>query len=559
MAILLRPILLLLFLGFLAPAWARVPLAVGQAAIASAHPLATEAGDEILARGGNAFDAAVAVSAALAVVEPYASGVGGGGFWLLHRDSDGFETMIDGRETAPGAAFRDMYLDKSGKPLAEASLTGPRAAAVPGMPAGLVRLARYGRLPLKTTMAPAIRLAERGFTVDERYLRAARETAGRLERFPQAAAIFLVAGRPPERGFVLRQPALAATLRSIATHGHDGFYRGAVARVLVNSVRAAGGIWTLHDLAAYRALEREPVRFFYGGIRMTTASLPSSGGVTLAQALQILELFDLGALSAPENAHLVVEALRRAFQDRARYLGDPEFAQPPLARLVSKAYARERAASIDPARATPSASLEGGPVAARGESTTHFSIVDREGNRVAATLSINTTFGAGFVAGASGVLLNNEMDDFSIAPGVPNAYGLVGSEANAIAPGKRPLSSMSPTFVEDGRGILAIGTPGGSRIISMVLLAILEYAGSPAPDIERLFGAPRFHHQYLPDRVEYEPDGFSAAWVEGLRARGHELQEGGRRWGNMQGVFVDKRSGRVSAYNDPRGKAGALF
>jgi gamma-glutamyltranspeptidase / glutathione hydrolase len=549
----IRSFLFLLFIGLLAPAWARGPLALEQAAIASAHPLATEAGQAILEQGGNAFDAAVAVSAVLAVVEPYSSGIGGGGFWLLHRSADKFETMIDGRETAPGAASRDMYLDASGRPQPEASLVGPLAAAIPGMPAGLVRLARYGKLPLEKTLAPAIRLAERGFAVDERYLRMARDYAGRLQRYPRAAAIFLDAGKVPERGFMLRQPELAVTLRAIAARGEDGFYRGTVAQRLVQSVRAAGGIWTLRDLAAYRAVQREPVRFFYGSVKITSAALPSSGGVTLAQALQILEHFDLGPLSTPESAHLVTEALRRAYQDRARYLGDPDFVRAPVARLVSKAYAQERAASIDAAKATPSAFLGGGALPSRGGSTTHFSIVDRDGNRVAATLSINTPFGSGFVAGATGVLLNNEMDDFSIAPGVPNTYGLVGSDANAIAPGKRPLSSMSPTFVEDDRGVLVVGTPGGSRIISMVLLAILDYAQGGTPDPARIVAAPRLHHQFLPDVLEIEPEGFAPDWIASLEAMGHSVKPASGRWGNMQAVWVDRATGRAMAASDPRG------
>lgn len=547
---LLRIAVSLLLVTFLAPAWAREPAVLQQAAIASAHPMATRAGQEMLEQGGNAFDAAVAVSAALAVVEPFASGLGGGGFWLLHRAHDGFETMIDGRETAPAAASRDMYLDATGSPVAGASLRGPRAAGIPGMPAGLVRLAGYGKLPLKKTLAPAIRLAEQGFAADQRFLERAAEYGAPLAADPGAARIFLEAGKPPKPGFVLRQPELAATLRRVASRGHDGFYRGPMAREMVRAVRAGGGLWTLGDLARYRAVEREPVRFFYRGIRITSAALPSSGGLTLAQALQILEQFDPLATADAAGAHLVIEAMRLAYQDRARYLGDPGHVWVPASRLGSKRYAAERAAAIDPLRAGKSASLsESRPL---GGSTTHFSVVDREGNRVAATLSINTVFGSGFVAGTTGVLLNNEMDDFAIAPGVPNAYGLVGSHANAVAPGKRPLSSMSPTFVEDARGVLVVGTPGGSRIISMVLLAVLEFERGER-DPARIVSAPRFHHQFLPDVVEVEPGAFDDAWSARLAERGHVLKVAKGPWGNMQAVYVDKAAGVATAAGDPRG------
>jgi gamma-glutamyltranspeptidase/glutathione hydrolase len=522
----------------------------GEAAIASAHPLATAAGEEILDRGGNAFDAAVAVSAALAVVEPHASGLGGGGFWLIHRAADGFETMIDGREAAPGRAKRDMYLDAAGKPVPGASLKGARAAAIPGAPAGLARLARYGRLPLAASLAPAIRHAREGFAVDGRYARMARDFGERLD--PRAAELFLDAGKPPQPGFVLRQPRLAATLTRLAQSGAPGFYRGPVAAQMLRAVRAAGGIWQERDLAAYRAREREPLRVFYRGARITAAALPSSGGVVLAQALNMLQLQDLGPVASPETAHRVIEALRRAYRDRACLLGDPDFVHVPVSRLTSLRHAAALAADVEPGRATPSAALPGCAPAPAGSSTTHFSVVDREGNRVAATLSINTPFGSGVLAGDTGVLLNNEMDDFSVAPGVPNAYGLVGSEANAIAPGKRPLSSMTPAFVEDERGVLVLGTPGGSRIISMVLLAVLDHLHGPPPDPRRSVGAARYHQQYLPDVVEVEPEGHDPEWRRALEAKGHRLQAARRPWGNMQAVFAG-RDGSAVAASDPRG------
>jgi gamma-glutamyltranspeptidase/glutathione hydrolase len=532
-------------------------------AIASAHPLATAAGAEILQAGGNAFDAAVAVAAALGVVEPYSSGLGGGGFFLLHRAGDGLEVMVDARETAPGQAGPTMYLDDEGKPRGRLSLDGALAAGIPGTPAGLAWLAeRYGRLPLSTSLGPAIRLARDGFPVDARYIAAARWREGVLKSDALAASVFLLDGSIPPPGHVVRQTALADTLSALAARGRDGFYSGEVARELVAGVKVGGGIWELEDLAHYRVVERAPTRLSYRGVAVTCASLPSSGGLVLAQALHILERYPLASLPRVERDHLVVEALRRGYQDRVRYMGDPGFVMPPAA-LTTPAYADLRAGSIDPGKATPSAMLDVlyPNLAEEGDNTTHFSVVDTDGNRVAATLSVNLPFGAGVLAGATGVLLNNEMNDFAIGLGVANAYSLTGDAANAVAPNKRPLSSMTPTFVEDERGVLVFGTPGGSRIISMVLLGILEYVEDPHVDIEHLVSAPRFHHQYLPDRVSYEaaPYALPDRWVEGMKAIGHEVEQLRRAWGNMQAVYIDKQTGEASAHNDPRGKAGMLF
>ncbi len=527
------------------------------AAIASAHPLATEAGFEAFAAGGNAFDAAVAVSAALAVVEPSGSGLGGGGFWLLHRAEDGVERMIDGRERAPLAATAAMYLDQNGEPMRRASLDGALAAAIPGTPAALAHLARhYGRLPLTVSLAPAIRLAREGFAVDRHYRDLIGFRIDALRASPDAAAIFLVGGKAPEEGHILRQPALAAVLEAIAAQGHEGFYAGAVATALSAGVRAAGGIWSLEDLAAYRIVEREPVRGEYRGIRITSAAPPSSGGIALVTALNILAGYDLDRLDAVTRHHLVIEAMRRAYRDRAVYLGDPDFtAIPP--ELTAPAYAAGLRNTIRADRATPSAMLPGMPAEAAGSDTTHFSVLDAEGNRVAATLSINLPFGSGFVPPGTGVLLNNEMDDFAAKPGLPNAYGLIGSEAgtNAIAAGKRPLSSMTPTFLDDGERVAIIGTPGGSRIITMVLLAALEF--SRGGDAEALVGKKRYHHQFFPDAVSHEPDAFDAGEIAALEKRGHTLQRMGRRYGNMQAVIWDRNRDAVQAASDPRGGGGA--
>ena len=404
------------FAAFPAPPQARHQ----NAAIASAHPLATDAGYEILKKGGNAFDAAIAIAAALAVVEPYATGLGGGGFWLLHRAADGKQVMLDARETAPAQASAGMYLDEQGQVISKASLRGPRAAAIPGIPAALAHLAKhYGRLPLAVSLAPAIHYADAGVQVDKRYIAMCQRFQSQLTG--GARRLFLDYGSVPQQGFVLRQKELAATLEAIARKGSEGFYQGKVAHEMVDAVQAAGGIWALADLKNYRVVEREPVKFAYRSLLITAAPLPSAGGLSLAQSLNILERLPFDLAEEDTKAHYVVEALRRAHQDRARYLGDADVVNVPAARLLSKEYAASRAATIDANHATPSAELGDEPARINeGDNTTHFSIVDREGNRVAATLSINTPFGSGFVAGGTGVLLNNEMDDFSIAPGQPD-------------------------------------------------------------------------------------------------------------------------------------------
>lgn len=527
-----------------------------RAAIASAHPLATAAGEAILARGGNAFDAAVAVAAALAVVEPYSSGLGGGGFFLLHRASDRHQVMIDARETAPSGILPAHFFAEDGRLIKGASTRGGTAAAIPGTPAALEHLAqRYGRLPLPETLAPAVRLARDGFATDRRYARIARLRAAMLRATPETA-VFLDNGEAPVPGYVLRQPDLAATLERIARDGAAGFYRGPVAQALVDSVNTAGGVWQLNDLAAYRVVERAPVRFTYRGAAITAAALPSAGGIALAQALGMLEHFDTGDVQDAATAHLVAEVLRRAFRDRSR-LGDPDRVAVPVAELVKKDVLKQYVASIHRERATalPPLSTEGRDGSAN---TTHFSIVDGEGNRVAATLTINLLFGAGIVGRGTGVLLNNEMDDFTLRAGVANSFQLRGGAANGVVPGKRPLSSMTPTFVEDGKGVLVLGAPGGSRIISQVLLAVMEYVRNPAVDLQRLVGMPRYHHQYWPDRIEVEPEGFGDAWRAVLEARGHVLRTVNRKWGNMQAVYLPHH-GPAQAANDPRGSDVAWY
>ncbi len=526
------------------------------AAIATAHPLATQAGMEILAQGGNAFDAAVAVSAALAVVEPYSSGIGGGGFWLLHRASDGFETMLDGREKAPLVASRNMYLDDKGEVIQGLSMNGPLAAGIPGEPAALAHLGKhYGRLSLGKTLAPAIRLAREGFPVTEHYRRMAGFRLEVLRQYPTSAAIFLKDNEVPPLGYLIKQPGLARTLEAVASKGAKGFYHGKVGQALLKATRKHGGIWQQQDFDAYRVIEREPIRFRYHDLEVTSAAPPSSGGVALATMFNILSRYPLNEMDKVERTHLIIEAMRRAYHDRAKFLGDTDFVDVPVKRLVSAAHAEKLASSIKKSRATPSSTLSAVAPPPQGDHTTHFSILDKEGNYVSATLSINYPFGSGFVAGDTGVLLNDEMDDFSAKPGVPNAYGLVGAEANAIAPGKRMLSSMSPTFVSGPDGVAILGTPGGSRIITMVMLGIMEYAEGKQP--QEWVARPRFHHQYLPDKVFYEADAFSDNEVEALTAMGHTLQPADSTWGNMQAVLWQKKINRVKAASDPRVEGAA--
>lgn len=524
-----------------------------QAAIASAHPMATEAGLTILQKGGNAFDAAVAVSSVLAVVEPYSSGIGGGGFWLLHRNSDNYDVMLDGREKAPLASHRDLYLDKEGNVVKGLSLNGAMAAGIPGEPAALAWLAEnMGTLPLSETLKPAINIADNGFAVDKIYQRMAKFRHSALLASDAASDTFLQTEQVPEIGTIIKQPDLANTLRAMAKHGKSGFYEGEVAKKLIEGVQQAGGIWTEKDLLEYDIVLREPISIHYQDMTITSVNLPSSGGIVMAEILNMLNDEALQKKSDVQKVHWLVETMRRAYRDRAAFLGDSDFINVPSKRLLSPDYAMGLKQSIRPDQVTQSRDLA--PTyhhISAGTDTTHFSIIDHDGNRVAATLSINYPFGSCFVPPGTGVLLNNEMDDFSIKPGEPNAYGLVGNAANAIEPGKRMLSSMSPTFVEDEQRLAVIGTPGGSRIITMVLLGLLEFhQGKSAEDI---VNAPRFHHQYLPDAIQVEPNAFNDDLQTALKDLGHQLDMKDDTWGNMQIVIQDKTSGQLTAASDKRG------
>ncbi len=546
----LLPLLALLLCGSLQAA------PVARAALATPHPLASQAGMDILADGGNAFDAAVAVAATLAVVEPYGSGLGGGGFFLLRKaDNEPRYLFLDARERAPLKAHASLYQQAGGA--ARLSLDGALAAAIPGIPAGLAELAeRHGRLPLTRSLAPAIALAEQGFAVDRVYRARAHSRLAALREDAESARLFLDKGQVPPLGHRLRQPELADSLRSLAEDGHAGFYSGALANRLVEGVNRAGGIWSMEDLASYQVIERAPLRVgLADGRELISAPPPSAGGLALAQSLRMLEQLPWRHADAVQRVHLVSEVLRRAYRDRG-LLGDPDFVANPLPALLEPAYLQALAAGIDPRRATPSERL--GPAASlhEGEDTTHFVVLDAQGNAVAATLSINLPFGAAFTVPGTGVLLNDEMDDFAVDPRASNAYGLSASLANQVGPGRRPLSSMSPSFIESDAQLASFGTPGGSRIPSMVLLAMLEYLDGQPP--QRWVAARRYHHQFHPDRIEHEPDAFDAAERAALERLGHRLHSVGRHYGNQQVLLWDKRSGRVETASDPRGIGQSL-
>ena len=550
----------LLLATLLAPAMAAVtatkpvPHPPGTA-IASAHFLSTQAGLDIIRAGGNAFDAAIAVSSTLAVVEPISSGIGGGGFFLLHDASSGRDVFVDARETAPAAATTAAYLDDKGELNRDRATNGPWSAGIPGLPAALVHLAQhYGRLPLKTSLAPAIHIARAGFPIYARLEKGYGSRRAVMERYPGTRAVFLADGTPPTVGETLQQPELARTLELLAEKGFDGFYRGDVASRLLAAVKQEGGKWRASELSGYKIREREPIRLKYRGWDITTAPPPSSGGVALAQILHILEGWDLASLDPAHRTHVIVEAMRRAYRDRTIYLGDPDFVMVPVPRLTSPDYAAGLRATIHPDKATPSALLSGQPAPLEDDETTHFSIIDSEGNRVAATQTVNLLYGSGMVAPGTGVLLNNEMDDFALRPGTPNAFGVMGFEANAPRPGKRMLSSMTPTFIESNQQLAVIGAPGGSRIITQVLLAILAYdAGLNAQQVSAL---PRFHHQWLPDAIADEPGALDARTIAALQAMGHTVNAGETSWGNLQTVVWNKQANTLEGGTDPRNPVG---
>ncbi|HJW05507.1 MAG TPA: gamma-glutamyltransferase [Rhodanobacter sp.] len=549
-------LLLALAIGsFGALAHAQDTAATQTAAIASANALATEAGFEVLSRGGNAVDAAVAVATSLSVVQPEASGMGGGFLAVIHDAATGKDTFIDAREMAPQAVSEKDYLKADGTPNRDTSLNGPLAAGIPGMPAGLAYMAgKYGKLPLAESLRPAIRLADEGFHPSTALVRSIGHKADVLRRYPASAAKFFPGGKAPQATDLFRDPDQARTLKALAEKGADGFYKGAVAKELVKSVRAAGGTWTLADLAAYRAKERQPIVLDYAGYKVVTAPPPSSGGVAVAEMLNILAPLDLKRMDQAHRIHYLVEAMRRAFRDHNEYLGDPDFVKMPLDMLLSPYYADGLRQSILPEQATKSAWLPSVQAKTPGMHTTHFSIVDADGNMVSMTATVNTTLGSSFVAGKTGILLNNEMDDFALVSGQPNAFGLIGGSANAPVGGKRMLSSMTPSFVIGKDRLAVIGSPGGSTIITQVFGAILAFIdGKSASEIT---AQKRIHHQFLPDRVDIESGSdIPADVLAKLKAMGYEINDR-ESWGNMNVVVWDKATNVKTAASDPRNPNG---
>ncbi|WP_095082206.1 gamma-glutamyltransferase [Mesorhizobium sophorae] len=512
--------------------------------VVTAQHLASEIGVEILKKGGNAVDAAVAVGYALAVVYPNAGNIGGGGFMTI-RFKDGKSTFLDFRERAPLAATKTMYLDKDGNPVKGASLDGYLAVGVPGSVAGFeMAREKYGTLSRQDLMAPAVSYAKDGFVLNQGDAASFAGSADRLAKDPAAAAIFLKPdGKPYGIGERLIQPDLAASLAAISEKGADAFYKGAIADAIVKASGAKGGILAKPDFEQYAVRELKPVTCTYRGYEITSSPPPSSGGVIICEILNVLEGYPLSYLGAgsAETVHVMVEAMRYAYVDRNSALGDPDFVDNPVSKLLDKAYAKDIRDKIDPFRAGVSQDLM---PKGFGESkeTTHYSIIDNDGNAVAVTYTLNGSFGAGVVADGTGILLNNEMDDFTQKPGVPNLYGLVQGEANAIQPKKTPLSSMSPTVVaKDGKPFMVIGSPGGSRIITITLEAIVNVVDH-GMNIQEAIDAPRIHHQWLPDTVYIEPFGLSPDTEKLLAGMGYHLDLGDKTWGQAAGILVGGKS-----------------
>jgi gamma-glutamyltranspeptidase/glutathione hydrolase len=558
--------------------WPREPLRATHGMVATDEPLASQVGADILKHDGNAVDAAVATAFALAVVEPAAGNIGGGGFMLV-RLASGKTTFFDYREMAPGKATRDMYIKPDGKLDEKASTIGYRSVAVPGTVAGLaLALQTHGTMKLSDVLRPAIRLAEQGFPISEKLVREFAEEGRDLQQFPLSRHIFLNGGKPYHAGDILRQPLLAATLRRIAKKGPNEFYRGETARMLVRDMAAGGGLISMDDLARYQPKIREALHGSYtsGGQRweVISAPPPSSGGVAVIEALNMLQNVPLKGWNDPQSVHMVVEVMRRVFADRAAYLADPDFSNVPVSGLIDSCYAKELLSAIDSRRATPSKEVHAGnphvcnqglsasaapnTIISLGEGphTTHFSVVDTAGNAVASTTTLNDGYGS-HVTSSAGFLLNDEMDDFTTQPGVPNAlFGLIQSEGNTIAPGKRPLSSMTPTIVlRNGQLSFVTGSPGGPTIISATLLTVLNwmYLGM---DAQSAINAPRFHHQWLPDEVLMEKL-FSPEMEEQLKARGYTVKRKGH-IGLVNAIGIDPKTGERCGAADPRDDGSAI-
>jgi gamma-glutamyltranspeptidase / glutathione hydrolase len=552
-----------LLLSQLTLATAREPVRAKRGMVSSTNEVASQVGVEIMKRGGNAVDAAVAVGLALAVTHPPAGNLGGGGFMII-RLKDGRATAIDYRDMAPAAAHRDIFLDKNGELIKGegGSLVGYRAAAVPGTVRGMeLALTKYGsgKLTWAQLVEPARRLAANGITVTYSLARWLRNSKDYLSTYPETKRIYLKGGALYNEGEIFRQPELAATFARLQRFGPNEFYEGETARLIVADMKRNNGLITMDDLRGYVAKERAPLRGTYRGHEIISMPPPSSGGAVLIQMLNILEGFELSKLepSSSDRYHLMAESMRRAFADRAEYMGDSDFVKVPIAGLIDKSYATKLRSTIKTDRASSSAEVRAGrPAGYESEDTTHFTVVDAEGNAVSNTYTLNTSFGSSATVKGTGILLNNEMDDFAAKPGTPNLYGLIQSERNAIAPRKRALSAMTPTIVlrKDGSLWFTIGSPGGPTIINTVLCVITNIIDYEM-NIQQAIDAPRIHHQWLPDEIVSEPYGLSGDTQRALSSRGHTLAKQ-RVFGDAEGIMIEDKTGVRLGATDPRRSDG---
>lgn len=545
---------LLLLLNSLNFSLAYEPARSKNGMVVSAEPLATKVGVQILKKGGNAVDAAVAVGFALAVTYPTAGNIGGGGYMVIHL-KDGNSTTIDFRETAPGLAFKDMYIDSSGKFQPKLSQEGATSAGVPGSVAGLIyALEKYGTMKLEDVIQPAINLAEDGFPLTHYAARMIESNIKEFKKYESSMKVFSKNGKSFEEGDIFKQTDLAQTLKLIKQNGRDGFYKGKTADLILNQMKKMDGLITLEDLENYKVIERKPVIGTYRGFEIVSMPPSSSGGIVLIKMLNILENFDFKKeeWGSSSYIHRLVEAIRYAYADRSKHLGDPEFYNVPQGWLISKEYSKEIFNKISE-RATESKSITpGNPKWNESEETTHYSVADKFGNAVSVTTTINAGFGSSLVADGAGFLLNNEMDDFSAQPGTPNMFGLLGSEANSIQPGKRMLSSMTPTIVlKNGKPYLVVGTPGGSTIITVVLQVIMNLLEFDM-NLKNAMDAPRIHHQWFPDEIQYERFALPEDVKNNLIAKGHKIGRM-RGLGLVEAILIDQDNGIFFGVSDKRG------
>jgi gamma-glutamyltranspeptidase / glutathione hydrolase len=547
----------------IALAASREPVRAKHGVVASINEVASQVGVDIMKRGGNAVDAAIAVAFALAVTHPAAGNLGGGGFMMI-RLKDGRSTAIDYREMAPAAATRNIYLDKNGN-LIEGeggSIEGYRAAGVPGTVRGMELALKYGSGKLTWTqlIEPARRLAANGFTVTNSLARGLRGNREYLSKYPETKRIYLNNGKFYNEGDTFMQPDLAATFARLQQRGPNEFYEGQTARMIVDDMKQHKGLITMEDMRGYVAKERETLRGNYRGYEIISMPPPSSGGAVLIEMLNILEGYDFKRMdwASSDRYHLMTEAMRRAFADRAEYMGDTDFVKVPIAGLIDKKYAAQLRSTIDPERASNSEQVKAGkPLGYESDETTHFTVVDAEGNAVANTYTLNNSFGSAVVAKGTGLIMNDEMDDFAAKPGTPNLYGLIQGERNSVAPHKRPLSAMTPTFVlrKDGSFWFTVGSPGGPTIINTVLDVITNVIDYNM-NIQQAIDAPRIHHQWLPDELVYEPYGLSGDTQKALAARGHKLTEKPRYLGDCEGIMIEEKTGIRLGATDPRRSDG---